>query len=148
MLGFLRDYQAQKDHTSKVNMITYLSDLMQDAVDYSFTAAKGAHYVLMHKLIDNSLSWRDMEGLTELRRRYAHTNGQNDRSGVRDRVKNLRPAICFKYNRGHCGKNEAHEYNNMWLRHICLYCHDVLHVIEYHTKKDCPKAAQAGQSKN
>ena len=37
------------------------TELMQDAADNSWAAAKGAHAVLMYRMQDGVLDWRDLE---------------------------------------------------------------------------------------
>ena len=52
VLGFLRDRQRQTDPLKRENMIAYLTEIMQDAVDFGFISAKGAHFVLVNQLIE------------------------------------------------------------------------------------------------
>ena len=42
-------------------MIVYLTELAQDACDYSWDTAKGAHSVLLHKLGDGVLKCSDLK---------------------------------------------------------------------------------------
>ena len=62
-LGFLKDRQAQKDPNKRENMIAYCVDLMQDAVDFGWQSAKGAHFVLVNRLIEGSADWADLDGV-------------------------------------------------------------------------------------
>ena len=61
LLGFLRIAEEERDQVKKQKMYTYLTELMQDAADNSWTAAKGAHAVLMYRMQDGVLDWRDLE---------------------------------------------------------------------------------------
>ena len=42
LLGFLRIRQEEQDPTVKENMVEYLTELLQDACEYSWEAAKGS----------------------------------------------------------------------------------------------------------
>ena len=55
-LGFLRDRQRETDPIKRENMIDYVTDLMQDAVDYGWESAKGAHFVLNTRLVEGSIN--------------------------------------------------------------------------------------------
>ena len=50
LLGFLRIRQEEEDPKVKENMIEYLTELTQNACDYSWDAAKGVHSVLLHRM--------------------------------------------------------------------------------------------------
>ena len=45
--GFARNILEEKSHKNQGNMLNYLSDLMEDASDFSWHGAKAAHAVLM-----------------------------------------------------------------------------------------------------
>ena len=73
MLGFLRQRQIEKDETIKENMIEYLIELLQESLDFGWPAAKGAHHVLVHSIIDRLTSWADLESVKKIRERFART---------------------------------------------------------------------------
>ena len=97
VLGFLRDREAQKDAQKREN-ISYLTELMQDAVDFGWAGAKGAHYVLMNRLIDGTENWAQIDSIQKLRERYTQTTVHK----VSERAKDPKPAICFRYNKTFC----------------------------------------------
>ena len=47
LLDFLRIRQEGQDSTVRENMIAYLIELVQDACDFTWVAAKGTHAVLI-----------------------------------------------------------------------------------------------------
>ena len=61
LLGFLRIRQEEQDSQVKENMIEYLTELAQDACDYSWDTAKGAHSVLLHRMGDGVLNWSNLK---------------------------------------------------------------------------------------
>ena len=52
-------------------MIEYLTELAQDACDYSWDAAKGAHSVLCHRMVDGVLNWSNLKEIKKIRKPYA-----------------------------------------------------------------------------
>ena len=42
-------------------MIEYLTELAQDASDYSFDAAKGVYLVLLYRMGDRVLNWSNLK---------------------------------------------------------------------------------------
>ena len=78
LLGFLRQRQVAKSMSIKENMIEYLIDLLQDAVDFSWPAAKGAHFVVNHRIINGLASWDDLSSVKKFRERFVKsTNSTN-----------------------------------------------------------------------
>ena len=73
MLGFLRIRQEEQDPLVKENMVEYLTELLQDACDYSSKAAKGTHSVLLHRMQDGVVPWHNLKDVNKIRKPYAHT---------------------------------------------------------------------------
>ena len=74
LLGFLRIRQEEQDPAIRENMVEYLTELLQDACDFSWDAAKGAHSVLLHKMQDGVLSWDNLEEVHKIRKCYTQTS--------------------------------------------------------------------------
>ena len=45
--GFARNFLEEKSNKTRENMLNYLSDLMEDATDFSWQAVKASHAVLL-----------------------------------------------------------------------------------------------------
>ena len=139
MLGFLRIRQEEQDPLVKENMVEYLTELLQDACDYSWEAAKGAHSVLLHRMQDGVVAWDNLKDVNKIRKRYAHTaSSQYGAGSEKSRATKVVP--CFKYNKGSCTRGTDHEWQNMLLKHICQHCFSTFNKYEAHAKKDCLKA--------
>ena len=95
LLGFLRIRQEEQDPQVKEHMIEYLTELAQDACDYSWDAAKGAHSVLLHRMGDGVLNWANLKDIQKIRKRYAQTTSAQ--SGP-DKSKSLKVLPCIQYN--------------------------------------------------
>ena len=91
LLGFLRIRQEKQDPVIREHMIDYLTELTQDACDFSWEATKGAHAVLMHRMGDGVITWTDIAEIHKLRTRYAQTHSTQ---GVSDKAKNLKVVPC------------------------------------------------------
>ena len=138
MLGFLRICQEEQDASIRENMVEYLTELLQDACDYSWESAKGAHSVLLHHMQDAVVNWSNLKEVNKIRKRYAQTSAGHQ--GVVERSKITKVVPCFKYNKGSCLRNTDHEWQNMLLKHSCQHCFSTFNRHEMHTKKECTKA--------
>ena len=143
LIGFMRIRQEEQDPVIKENMSDYVTELLQDACDYGWDSAKGAHSVLLHRMQDGVVTWHNVKEIHKIRKRYAHTVVN---SSVSDK-KVLKIVPCLKYNKGQCSRSSDHEWQNMLLKHMCTHCHNVLNKTEGHPRKDCWKAPK-DQSKN
>ena len=75
LLGFLRIREQENDPIIRENMIQYLTELTeQDACDFSREGAKGAHSVLLHRMGDGTIDWKNIAEIQKIRQRYAQTN--------------------------------------------------------------------------
>ena len=143
LLGFLRIRQGEEDPIIRENMIDYLTELIQDSCDFSWEGTKGAHYVLLQRMMDNRLDWTQLDQVHKVRERYAHSaSAISSGNNSSERSKNLKTVACFKYNKHNCNKPGDHEFQNLLLRHICHFCFSRFNRVENHTKKECPKAAE------
>ena len=152
MLGFLKQRQNEKNELVRENMIKYVIDLLQDAIDFSWPAAKGAHYVLVHRLGEGSANWQDLKSVNEVRERYAKSSDSRNDSGkkfetIHDKNRAQMTVPCYKYQRNACPENHDHPHKNLLLSHICQNCFNNHNTLERHQKRNCPRF-QANRSKN
>ena len=59
--GFCKNILEQKSCERKDIMVSYLSDLMEDATEFSWQGAKAAHAVLLCEIERHSLQWEDLD---------------------------------------------------------------------------------------
>ena len=158
ILGFLRQRQLATTTAVRENMIEYLIELLQDAVDFSWPVAKGAHFVLINRMIEGLVSWENLPAVHKIRERYAKsTQNQNiqqfpdskhDNLVKFDRKRDPKPVPCFKFNkRTGCSEKQDHLHQNLLLRHACQLCHQLTGQFENHSKLTCPRNTHFG-SKN
>ena len=156
VLGILRQRQVAKSQIVRENMIEYLIDLLQDAIDFSFPAAKGAHFVLINRIIEGLASWEDLASVQKIRERYSKSNHNQNQSSMHhqnqnithnhvsdnrfDRKRELKPVPCFKFNkRLGCTESRDHIHGNLLLKHSCQLCHQLSGNFENHSKINCPR---------
>ena len=134
LLSFLRIRQEEQDPLIRENMIEYLTELAQDACDYSCEAAKGARLVLLRRMGDGVVHWSNIKDVQKIRTRYAQITSA---SSVPDKSKSLKMVPCIQFNQGTCNRNTEHEYKTMLLKHMYQFCFSQNNKIETHAKKDC-----------
>ena len=81
--GFCRNILDQKSVSRQKSMVAYLSDLMEDATDFSWQGAKAAHAVLLCEMERGTVTWEDQERIERIRRAHAqkHISGVNKIGG-------------------------------------------------------------------
>ena len=69
--GFATIIRDEKDLQTKQNMLEYMAELMEDSHDFGWSAAKGAHAVLLCKMEEGRVSWDQTPKIDQIRRAYA-----------------------------------------------------------------------------
>ena len=70
--GFARNVLEESNHQNWKFMVFYLSDLMEDATDFSWSNSKAVHAVLLFNMERGALPWIQ----TELSNRICHAHVQ------------------------------------------------------------------------
>ena len=65
-----RNISEQKSSLRQKSMVAYLSDLMEDATDFSWQGAKAAHAVLLCEMELGSVTWEDQDRIDRIRRSH------------------------------------------------------------------------------
>ena len=78
MAGFCSIIKDEKDLKVKNAMLEYLTDLMEDARDFGWSSAKGAHALILCRMEEGKVNWLMSDKLDRLRRAHAQkiVNGQ------------------------------------------------------------------------
>ena len=117
--------------------LQYLSNLLDDASDFSFDSAKACHAVVLTNMEQDRLSWSDTLELDRLRRQHAQrhiapTFTQSTASSKSDSKAENRDIICKFFNDKKCSRHETHFTKGNWYLHICSNCRG------NHAAKKCP----------
>ena len=135
--GFARNILQEKSEKTRENMLNYLSDLLEDANDFSWHGAKAAHAILMCDMERGAVTWDDTAHIDRVRRTHAQKHVQNFRNfGKNGEMVNKRPWFCKSYQSGACTFAKDHESNGKLHRHICANCLEKGRQLN-HPEKDC-----------
>ena len=69
--GFTRNILDESDGKVREQMLWYMSDLMEDATDFSWASAKAAHAVLLCEMERGTVCWADTGHIDRIRRAHA-----------------------------------------------------------------------------
>ena len=139
--GFGQIIKEQNDPTTKNQMLDYMSDLMEDSHDFGWQAAKGCHAVLLVKMEEGKIAWKDTNKIDRVRRAHAQKvqSGHTSNANVKKSVKNKNPIPCRFYQKGTCGQTQDHENGSQSYLHVCALCFKNGKSYS-HPSKDCKKA--------
>ena len=69
--GFCAIIKDEKNVNTKNQMLDYMSELMEDAQDFGWPSAKGAHAVLLCRMEEGKVNWNVTEKIDRIRRAHA-----------------------------------------------------------------------------
>ena len=69
--GFCAIIKDEKNVNIKNQMLDYMSELMEDAQDFGWSSAKGAHAVLLCRMEEGKVNWNMTEKIDRIRRAHA-----------------------------------------------------------------------------
>ena len=134
--GFGRIIQEESDMEIKNQMLECMTELMDDAQDFSWTSAKASHAVLLCRMEEGRVRWDETNKIDRIRRANAQRNfGNGQQQGGGSREKAL---ICKFYQTGKCHQKTDHFSAGKKYRHVCNLC------FAGHPAKDCKN----GRNKN
>ena len=133
---FLHIAQEESNQEFRAHMYEYLIELMQDATDNTWAAAKGDHVILMHRMQYGVLNWGHIKKIQNIRKTYAraivHSGSDNQ---TKRHTGNRVP--CRNYQTESCGFPGNHDINGLHVKHICAHCFTNVGKEHTHAKKDC-----------
>ena len=128
----------ERDPLVQKNMLTYLAALFQDASDYSFRSAHGAHALILSMLEESRLTWDDLPGIQKVREDFSYRSHVSSDSNIASHAPAFKgksnPAvrpntsritsrrICKNYNSGSCVHGTSHVSNGFSYDHHCSFC--------------------------
>ena len=142
--GFYAIIKDESDVNTKNSMLEYLSELMEDAQDFGWTSAKGAHAVLC-KMEEGKLNWAMTDKIDRIRRAHAQkvVNNTSKKSSSE-----LPGVPCKFFQNQKCPHKGDHHTSGQFYRHICSYC-NTLGKRFPHALKDCRNSKKSNSdSKN
>ena len=139
--GFSTIIRDENDIETKNKMLEYLSELMEDSHDFGWSSAKGSHAVLLCRMEEGCVTWKDTQKIDRVRRAYAHrsTSQSQGPSGNKKVSHKDGPTPCKYYQRNACSHKNDHETGGRTYLHICSFCHSQGKNLS-HSSKDCRKS--------
>ena len=135
--GFCKHILEEKSNEPREIMISYMSDLMEDATDFSWQGANAAHAVMLCEMECGVLSWEDSDRIDRVRRVHAQKHVVSSRSNwVKTSDVAKKPWFCKSFQSGTCTHSKDHEMNGKLHKHICAFCLGIGKQIG-HPEKDC-----------
>ena len=147
MAGVCAIIREEKTTKVKNAMLDYLSELMEDAQDFGWASAKGAHALILCRMEEGKVNWLNADKLDRLRRAHAQKVVNNNSStGQGSKSKNESQGVLCKYfQSGKCSHKTEHTTNGQLYKHLCSHCHSLGKKFS-HALKDCRNKRQ--DSKN
>ena len=126
VLGFLQSVQEETDMYISANMVEYLTELFQNMCDHCWSAAKGAHLVMLTGMEDGLITWSDLKRVNIVCKTYisgssSSHGSQVDNGSVRHNKKGPRKQSTVPCE-GRGSKTSDHDQGLITHKHVCTYC--------------------------
>ena len=151
--GFVRNILDESDENCREQMLVYLSDLMEDATNFTWGNAKAAHAVLLCEMERGVLDWSHTSRIERIRRAHAQKHhvhrpnwGKQEKSNWGKQENTKKPWYCKHFQSGTCMYSKDHEHGGKMFKHICVHCLAQGKQVN-HPGKDCT-AGKMSSSKN
>ena len=121
--GFCTIMREEPSKSVKNAMLEYATKLMEDAQDFGWASAKGAHALLLCRMEQGKVNWHMTDQIDRIRRAHAQkvaTNTQNLNS--KKKVSDSQGVPCKFYQNGKCAQKNDHNSGGQLYRHICSHC--------------------------
>ena len=146
--GFCRTMRDESDKNCKEAMLIYLISLLDDANDFSWSAAKACHAVLLCRMEQGEIKdFTQTEAIDRVRRAHAQRHvtqsSQIHNKNASRRDKNIKSMPCQFFNQGTCTHNSTHETRGVLYRHICSSCFTRNGKTFPHSEAECKNKQKA-----
>ena len=146
--GFAMIAKEEQNIETKNAMLDYLTELMDDANDFSWQSAKAAHAVLLCRMEEGKIEWSETSKIDRVRRAHAQrlpsqslATGNKTKFDIKP-FSDTKSAVCRFFQRGMCQKDRDHETGGTFYRHICATCY-TMGKEHRHMAKDCRVSARS-----
>ena len=145
MAGFCRTMREETNQNLKDHMLNYLIDLMDDANDFSWSAAKASHAVLLCRMEQGEVTGYDqIDRIDRIRRANAQKhvtqgpfNPNSAQFGKKTTLKAGKTMPCQFFNQNSCSHTTTHETRGVLYKHICSHCFTTANRTFQHSELDC-----------
>ena len=134
--GFAIIAREENNIQTKNAMLDYLSEIMEDANDFSWQSPKASHAVLICRMEEGKVDWSETSKIDRIRRAHAQRVLPPQNVSNSKPKSDLKTMVCHFYQRGTCQKDKDHETGQIFYKHVCATCFST--GKEYrHMAKDC-----------
>ena len=152
---FCRTMREENDQNLRSHMLNYLIDLLDDAQDFSWTAAKASHAVLLCRMEQGEVSGYDqVDHIDRIRRANAqkHVVGNTQpkagsNNAKKNTVRSSRTMLCQFFNQGTCSHSATHETKGVSYKHVCSFCFTSANKTFPHTESECSNKKKTASKK-
>ena len=107
-------------------MLDYMISLFDDAVDFSWDAAKASHAVLLCRMEQGEVSdFSQIDKIDRIRRANAQRHNvqvSSSHSHKKASQKHPKSMTCNYFNVGTCSHSKTHETRGVLYKHVCSAC--------------------------
>ena len=135
--GFCKNILEEKSNERREVTVSYTSDLMEDATDFSWQGAKADHTVMLCEMERGVLSWEDLDRIDRICRAHVQNHVVSSKANwVKTSEALKKPWFCKSFQSGTCTHIKDYETNVKLHKHICAFCLSVGKQLG-HPEKDC-----------
>ena len=135
--GFTRNILDESDEKIREQMLWYMSDLMEDATDFTWASAKAAYAVLLCEMERGTVCWSDTSRIDRIIRAHAQKHSHfTKQDWVKKDQDPKKPWFCKLYQIGQCQFQKDHEFGGKVQKHICSFCLSQ-GLVSGHPEKEC-----------
>ena len=150
MAGFCGTMRNQSDTKLCEHMLDYVIHLLEDAQDFSWSAAKASHEVLLCHMEQGEINgWADCDKIDRIRRAHAqrHVTAPSEK-GQKGQEKNQQSGKvlpCLYFNKNLCIQKSSYETRGVLCRHKSSACFSAEGKAYSHSQADCHKSKPKNQ---
>ena len=143
--GFTKNILEQKDEKTRESMVRYLSELMEDATDFSWSNAKVEHAVLLCDMERGILNWGYTEKIDRIRLADAKKHQNSKQSWGKPTFDNKKPWFCKQYQTNECTFSKDHNSFGKTQKHICAFFLNIGKILSH---PECECRSKKANAKN
>ncbi len=139
VFGYLQCVLSQTPDV-QVYMYKHLSELMRDAMDYTWPTVRNYHSIILHHMETGRLAWHQRDDIQELRRLYSQRAAPPPPAAPPNQATPSPiqgPIFCLPFQRGACSHQGDHQTNRGPVHHVCAYCLKKTGKTFPHAESDC-----------
>ena len=142
--GMCAIIREEKQTKVKNAMLEYVSDIMEDAQDFGWASAKGAHALILCKMEEGKVDWSMTEKIDRLRRAHAQKIVANPSTVQGRKTGEMQGVPCRYFQSGKCTHKADHVTAGQLYKHICNFCNSSGKQLN-HPLRDCRNAKKKNE---